>query len=176
MKMGGKSYAAWANIVLIPVKQHFVCCGVLPVAVSAFGGAAAAEFLHTAPAELAMGIIVPPVVTYGVMLVEQKIHDRRAKKNAQESACALPETACGCSHRTLTRQNFLKQTALGYAFYAAAHFLLPHQHDHGHNHGHDHDHHGDCQHEHVHSMTPHQCDVEDEKVIHFGKKPELSLR
>lgn len=175
IKMSGKSHAAWANIVLIPVKQHFVCCGVLPVALSTFGGAAAAEFLHSPVGEWAMGITVPPVVTYGVMWTEQKIQNWRAQRAAQKQAsvqeCAVENAqCCACDHKTLTRKNYMKQTALGYVFYAAAHFLLPHHHDHGAEHGsdhhdHPHEHHQGCDHTH-----------HDDKVIHFGKKPELSVR
>lgn len=178
--ISGKTYAAWANAVLIPVKQHVVCCGILPVAVATFGGAAAAEVLHTPVAELAMGITVPPLVTYGVMWTEQKIHDWRDRKAAQKQDASLQECAvenaecCTCSHHSLTRKNFLKQTALGYVFYAAAHFLLPHHHDHGGVHeGHDH------MHDHPHDYHEHGKDCDhhhDEKAVYFGKKQAALLR
>ncbi len=119
-----QSKAVWVNAVLIPVKQHVVCCGLLPLAASLAGGSVEAA-LETPAAEMAMFALVPPIVTYGVMWAEQKWHDRQDKK----------KHACECN-KTLTLKNFFKQTALSYAFYAAAHLLFAH--DHKHEHG-DHD-------------------------------------
>lgn len=187
--MSGKSYAAWANIVLIPAKQHFFCCGVLPVAVSALGGAGAAEFLHTPEAEITMALVVPPVVTYGVMLAEQKYHDYKARRRAKKTThmhdhektdCAADNASCACEHKVLTRKNFLKQTALGYAFYAAAYMVLPshdhahcdHDHDHHHNHPHlheqQHEHHEGCDHNHDHTH-------DNDKAVYFWKRNTLAL-
>lgn len=170
-KKTASSKAAWANLVLIPVKQHFFCCGVLPVAVSAVGGVGASEFLHTPAAEIGMFLTVPPVVTFGVMYAEQKYHDykdrRRAKKQSAKKQvqhdaqydlqhCAKENAGGICAHKTLTRKNYLKQSALSYVFYAATYMLFPHTHDHsghkhdGHSHDHPHEHHDGCDHNHGH--------------------------
>lgn len=118
MMTHAKTKAGWINAFLIPVKQHVVCCGLLPAAVSLAGGSAGAQLLHEPAFELAMGLVVPPVVTYGTMWLEQKWHDRKGH---------------GCC-KTLTKSNYLKQTALSYLFYAAAAMLMPHDHDHGNRH------------------------------------------
>lgn len=124
-----KSKAGWVNAILIPVKQHAFCCGVLPPLVTAAFGANAGDMLHSIPGEIALGLIVPPAVTYGTMALEQMLHNRRHK--SADHACDNP--------KTLTWQNYLRQTALSYAFYAATslitHALFPHEHkdhDHGH--------------------------------------------
>ncbi len=117
------SRAGWANALLIPVKQHAFCCVILPPLVNAAFGANAAEMLHSLPGEIALGVVVPPVVTYGTMWAEQKWHDW--KRNRQDS--------CGCREKTLTMRNFIRQTALSYVFYCAtalvSHNIWPHEHE-----------------------------------------------
>ncbi len=119
------SRAGWVNAVLMPVKQHIGCCVVLPLAANAMGGGAAA-WLATPQAELALFAVVPPLVTYVVMKAEELIAQRSAKKTS--------EPTCECAHHatSLTGKNFLNQTAIAYAFYAAAHLLMhdlrPHEH------------------------------------------------
>jgi len=108
------SKAGWVNAVLIPVKQHLVCCGLLPLAASSSGTAGA--WLDSAPGQWAAGLIVPPLMTGAVMLGEQLWH------NASRP---------GCECKTLTSRNFFRQTALAYAFYAAASLVMP-KHDHAH--------------------------------------------
>ena len=112
--MKQKSYAGWVNAVLIPVKQHVVCCGLLPLAASALGGSTAAV-LESPAVEIALGVAVPPLVTYGVMWAEQKWANRTSGPGA-------------CAHKILTLRNYFRQAALSYGIYAAAHFLLPHHH------------------------------------------------
>jgi hypothetical protein len=108
--------AGWINAVLIPVKQHLVCCGLVPMAGSLLGGGVAGA-LESNTGEIIMATLIPPVVTYGVMWAEQKINHRRHT------------SSCECDHpKTLTRKNYFRQTALAYGFYVAAHFLLPHHH------------------------------------------------
>jgi hypothetical protein len=111
--------AGWINAVLIPVKQHFVCCGLVPL-IGSLAGGGVSEALESTTGELIMAGVIPPVVTYGVMWAEQKLNDR--KSHAHD---------CACDHtKTLTRKNYFRQTALAYGFYAAAHFLLPHHENH----------------------------------------------
>jgi hypothetical protein len=119
------SYAFLANAVLIPVKQHVICCGAVPALVSTGLGGGTGAWLATTGGQVAMGILVPPLVTGAVMWAEQKWHNRAAaRKNA---------TCCGHQHpmnQSLTKANFLRQTALGYAFYAAIMFMTAdHRHD-----------------------------------------------
>lgn len=120
-----KSYAFVANAVLIPVKQHVICCGVVPALISTGLGGGAAAWLATTGGQVALGLTVPPLVTAAVMWAEQKWHDITAAR--KKSAC------CGHDHpagRSMTTPNFLRQTALGYAFYAAAAFMTAdHRHD-----------------------------------------------
>ena len=119
----GHSKAGWINAVLIPVKQHLGCCVLLPVAANAMGGSAAA-WLATPAAEWTLFATVPPLVTYGVMKAEQKIHEIRHRKKHD----------CACNAKIMTGKSYLKQTALAYLFYAASHFIthdvLKWSHDH----------------------------------------------
>ena len=109
-----RSRAGWINAVLIPVKQHLGCCVLLPLAANAMGGGAS-SWLASEQAEWALFATVPPLVTYGVMQAEQKIH---AYRHRNKPTC--------CTHTTLTRAGYLKQTALAYLFYAASHLLTHH--------------------------------------------------
>lgn len=118
-----RSKAGWVNAVLIPVKQHLGCCVLLPLAANALGGGGAA-FLASEPAEWLLFACMPPVVTFGVMKVEQTIHDYRHRKRHD----------CACHGKTLTRKNYLKQTGLAYVFYAASHLLTHHVRHDGHQH------------------------------------------
>lgn len=113
-KQGSKtaSKAGWINAVLIPVKQHVGCCVLLPLAANAMGGSTAAWFASE-QAEWALFATVPPLVTFGVMKAEQKIHEIRHRKKHD----------CACAAKTLTGRSYLKQTALAYLFYAVSHFV-----------------------------------------------------
>lgn len=116
------STAAWVNAALVPAKVHVVCCGIIPAAAAAFGSHMAVDALETTAAQIVTGIVTPPLVTYGVMLAEQKM---RRKK--QKAACT-----CDGDNKSLTLRNYLKQTALSYAFSATmlgiTHLFLPHEH------------------------------------------------
>ncbi|MDB5478755.1 MAG: hypothetical protein JWM96_1250 [Alphaproteobacteria bacterium] len=120
--MPPKSQAAFFNAVLIPVKQHVLCCGLLPLAANFLSGRAG-EVLESQAAEIIMAVTVPPVVTYGVLWAEGKWHRHKAEKH---KADMHKENTC-CAHKILTTKNYLFQTGIGYLFYAAAHFLLPHE-------------------------------------------------
>lgn len=108
-----KAKTPWINAILIPVKQHLGCCVLLPLAANTIGGSTAA-WLASEQAEMVLFAVVPPLVTFGVMKVEQKIHDDR---HAKEKCCAHDHG------KILTRKNYLKQAALAYVFYAASHFI-----------------------------------------------------
>ena len=116
------SKAGWANMLLVPIKQHAFCCGILPPLVTTLFGANAGEMLHSIPAEIGLGLVVPPLVTYGTMAIEQKWHNWKDNR----------EQTCACKHKTLTWKNFAKQAALSYLFYAATavatHAIWPHEH------------------------------------------------
>lgn len=133
-----KSRAGWANMILVPIKQHAFCCGILPPLVTAAFGANAGDMLHSVPGEIILGLTVPPLVTYGTMALEQAWHNRRDTKCEHKS-----------HHKTLTWKNYARQTALSYLFYAATslitHAIWPHDHHHDHEDNHKHEH----GHEHV---------------------------
>ena len=108
-----KAKTGWINAVLIPIKQHLGCC-ILPKVVGALTGSSSAlsKTLETPTAECGLFLTVPPLVTWGVMAVEQKMQNRH------QTACNMCEEG-----KILTRKNYLKQAALAYVFYAASHFI-----------------------------------------------------
>ena len=115
---------AATNLVLVPVKQHAVCCGLLPLAVAAMGSSAAAEWLESYTAEAIMALFLPVLITALVMWGERAWHNRASNK----------QPSCQCARHRFSWREFGKQVLLGYMFYAvvylAAHTVLPHHHHH----------------------------------------------
>jgi len=112
-----KSRAGWINLLLIPVKQHAICCGLVPL-LAVFAGGTLSATLENPKVEMAMDLLFAPLMTFLIMWGEQKWHDHKVHHHE-----------CGCGHsKILTWRNYLMQAALGYVIYAVAHSLLPHHH------------------------------------------------
>lgn len=100
----GISYkAALLNAVLMPLKVHAFCCGVVPVLTSVFGSNFASEKGETPMEKIVTGLVAVPVITFGTILAEKRYHN--FKQRHKEHKC--------CGH-DITLKKFLVNTAVGY--------------------------------------------------------------
>jgi hypothetical protein len=104
------------NAPVIVLKQHLFCCILFPLLSSVIGGSLGAA-LRTERAEIIAGVIAVPLITFAVMIAEQKWVNSRFHTHDDDDHMH--------DHNLLTIKRYLIQAAIGYAVFFTAHALLP---------------------------------------------------